>query len=290
MQAITRLSVLGALALTCACGDDDDAPASPQDVTLQFNAVVGGTQAQCGTTYTNIGTTNASMEFRDLRFYVSEVALLTNDGTAAPVTLTADAKWQNETVGLLDFEDKSGSCANGTTETNNILRGTVAAGDYTGVRFTLGVPFGQNHQDPTTAVAPLNVQSMFWVWQTGHKFAKIDIKGTSGSGSNWNMHLGSTDCTLSGNDPIPTVCNKPNRPTYTFSNYNAGNDAIQLDVAALFANSDISKDTSGATGCMSGAQDAECTHVFSKLGMNLATGTATADGFDSQGVFTVVAQ
>ena len=38
------------------------------------------------------------------------------------------------------------------------------------LNFELGVPFEQNHTNPLTAQAPLNVSEMFWSWQLGHKF------------------------------------------------------------------------------------------------------------------------
>ena len=39
----------------------------------------------------------------------------------------------------------------------------------------LGVPFPLNHTDITTAPAPLDLTSMDWSWQSGRKFAKIEL-------------------------------------------------------------------------------------------------------------------
>jgi len=44
-------------------------------------------------------------------------------------------------LALLDFEDGTGGCVNGTPDVNDRVAGTVPEGHYTGLRFTLGVPF-----------------------------------------------------------------------------------------------------------------------------------------------------
>jgi len=66
-------------------------------------------------------------------------------GKSIPVNLTQDGKWQYQNVALLDFENKSGGCANGTVETRNQIVGTIPKGNYQGLQFTLGVPFNLNH-------------------------------------------------------------------------------------------------------------------------------------------------
>ena len=54
--------------------------------------------------------------------------------------LVRDA-WQNDDTALLDFEDKTSPCNEGTPETNTIIRAIAPQGEYTGVRFIVGVPF-----------------------------------------------------------------------------------------------------------------------------------------------------
>lgn len=56
------------------------------------------------------------------------------------MTLDQDGAWQLGDLALLDFEDASGACANGTAGMNTTLRGTVPEGEYTGLSFTIGVP------------------------------------------------------------------------------------------------------------------------------------------------------
>src|SRR5690606_29817368 len=98
------------------------------------------------------------------------------DGGVQPIALEQDGKWQLETLALLDFEDGSHGCSTaGNADLNTSLRGTVPEGDYVGLTFTLGVPFGQNHIDPTLSPAPLNTTGMFWNWQNGFRFVRIDM-------------------------------------------------------------------------------------------------------------------
>src|SRR5690606_37806949 len=132
------------------------------------------------------------------------VRLIDDGGNEVAVTLTDDDLWQDDSVALLDFEDASMGCAaNGTTETNSTVVGTVPEGTYTGVVFELGVPFEKNHQDVAAADAPLSVGAMFWVWQGGFKFVRIDMIDADGMApdNGWNLHLGSTGCM----SPAPAV-------------------------------------------------------------------------------------
>jgi hypothetical protein len=63
------------------------AAADPQPVTLRFAAQVNGQPFACGQRYADIGSTRSTITPGDLRFYVSEVALVDETGRAVPVTL-----------------------------------------------------------------------------------------------------------------------------------------------------------------------------------------------------------
>jgi hypothetical protein len=151
------------------------AHAQTQTVNIQFQAMVGDSSFLCGVDYANLGSDGRTMTATDFRFYVSDVALITPEGETVPVTLAQDGRWQYENVALLDFEDKTGACTNGTTATNTVISGTIPEGEYTGLAFTLGVPFALNHADATLAPSPLNLTSMWWNWQGGYKFLRIDL-------------------------------------------------------------------------------------------------------------------
>lgn len=257
--------------------------ADPKAVSLRFKAMVGSEPFACGRSYDGIGTAKARITPQDLRFYVSEVQLIDQAGKAVPVDLTQDRKWQHRDVALLDFEDKSGPCLNGTTETNLMVRGTVPAGDYAGVRFTLGVPFGLNHEDALLAYSPLNLSGLFWSWLGGYKFLRLDMAVSQGPG--FVVHLGSTACQPAGGMAMggahaghgravgaatqrPAKCDNPNRPTIAFAAFDPDKDVIVADIAALLAKTDVTvNQPDTALGCLSAPDDKDCTGVMAAFGL-----------------------
>lgn len=52
----------------------------------------------------------------------------------------------------------------------------AGAGRYTGLAFDMGVPFALNHADVTAAPSPLNIQALWWNWQGGYKFMRVDMR------------------------------------------------------------------------------------------------------------------
>ena len=179
---------------------------------------------------------------------------------------------------LLDFENGSGPCANGTAATNTSVVGTVPAGDYTGLRFTLGVPEAMNHQDQTAAAAPLDITGLFWSWNGGYKFARIDHV-SSAQPNGWNVHLGSTGCTPSGDPTVPaTSCSNPHRVTVTFTGFDVATDVVVGDYARLLTGSDVSVND-GAPGCMSFPSDPECAVVMNRFGLNYEGATTSGQAF-----------
>lgn len=153
--------------------------AAADEVSLRFAAEVNGETFTCGQQYSPVGTTASTVTPGDFRFFISAVALIDAAGNAVPMQLTQDGMWQHENLALLDFENGSGPCINGNAALNDRIKGSVPAGDYTGVQFTLGVPFALNHTDVVQAPSPLSLSAMFWNWQGGHRFLKVDMS-TSG--------------------------------------------------------------------------------------------------------------
>lgn len=274
-----------AVSLACAAACSDDETTATREVEIRFDALVGGAAAACGTDYTDIGASGATMRLQDLRFYVSDVQLITAGGDVYEVELEDDGTWQGQGVALLDFEDGSAECgANGNSETRDVVRGTVVEGDYSALRFTLGIPSALNHQDTAAAPAPFNLGAMFWVWQTGYKFLRVDMMTeVNGAPAAWNIHLGSTGCESAAPTTAPaTACSKPNRPTYTFEGFDPDTDTVAFDLAELLDGVDIAADTPDTSpGCMSNPGDvAECTTLFTNMGIDFASGGASSCGFD----------
>lgn len=244
-----------------------------QPVEIRFDARVGAEPARCDQAYTGVGTANADLRFQDLRLYVSAVKLIGADGSQTTLELTPDYQWQNESVTLLDFEDRSGNC-NGNSATNNVVRGTVPVGDYRGLIFEIGVPQAINHQDPTLADAPLNVTAMTWPWRVGYKFTGIDLETSGGAdgpdaATGFSIHLGSTDCGEGPPMAAPTTpCANGNRPAYRLDGFDPASSVVVLDIGALLAATDITiNEPETASGCMSFPGDGDCTAIMDRLGL-----------------------
>lgn len=314
-----------ALASLAACGGGgSDAPASapqtpasqaPQAVEIQFAAVAGNQRIACGGTVSGLGTHSVSAQVRDFRFYISNAALVRADGTEVPVTLAANAPWNlavgKDSVTLIDLENASGACpsATGTAATNAVLKGSVPAGTYTGLKMTMGVPFALNHSDwanPATTQPPLDIQALAWSWQGGRKFAKIEVAdpladSPAGTAGKWaapvfNVHLGSTGCV--GNPATGTQvssCAAPNRMEFKLASFNPATQQVAVDVQALLAGIDITVNTQGTSaGCMSGGTDPECQNVFKAMALDWkADGTGTGlpiNGGAAQTLFRAIAK
>jgi len=255
------------------------APALRRPITLHFAAVVGDKPFACGQSYAGIGTARSTITPSEFRMFISNVELLTADGKAVPLALEQDGKWQSEGLAMVDFEDGSGPCGNGTAEVRTTITGDAPAGRYTGVRFQIGVPFERNHGDLAMQPAPLSVTRMFWAWNSGHKFVRLDAK--TESGKNWVLHLGSAGCTPNETATAsPTNCAHANRVTVAFEKFDLDADLIVADVAALYAGSNLEENQPRtAAGCMSGPSDSDCGPVFSALGLPFNDAPAGAQRF-----------
>jgi uncharacterized repeat protein (TIGR04052 family) len=278
MKHSMKLAALALAAAVSACAADGE---EDQDVVVDFAAVVGASPFACGQTYTGLGTTGTAWQPKDFRLYVHDVKLVTEEGEKFPVTLANDGKWQLDGVGLLDFEDASGLCTGGTPEKNTRLVGKVAKGTYHRLELTVGVPFARNHLAVDAQPSPLNLTALYWAWTSGYKFIRLD-GNTTGQPVGVNLHLGSTGCTpvdVADVSKGVTSCAAPNRPTWNLHWH--GTETVTLDVAALFAGSDLDADGGVAPGCMSGGTDPECGPVFSRLGLPFGTTPAGVQAFAS---------
>lgn len=241
----------------------------PEAVSIAFSLESAGQPVVCGRPVPGLPK---AATLTDARLYLHDVTLIDTSGRAVPVALTQSA-WQRDGIVLLDFEDATGTCR-GNPATNTIVQGSVPAGRYVGLAFTIGVPSPQNHTSPTAEAAPLDLVAMGWSWQAGRKFIKIELDPEGGvvrkAGkpmATWNLHLGSTGCS---GDPVKgetVACTTPNRVAVRFPAFSAARDRVVLDLATLFDGTDLGRDGGGALGCMSGADDPDCPGVFRKLGL-----------------------
>ncbi|MEG5000737.1 MbnP family copper-binding protein [Microcoleus sp. B4-D4] len=282
--------------------------AETQEIEIKFSATVGEKSFNCGESYSNLGTSAATVTPTDFRFYVSEVALIDGSGKAVPLTLKQDGKWQHQNVALLDFENKSGDCANGTVEIRDRVIGTIPKGNYKGLQFTLGVPFTLNHEDASLAPSPLNLTSLWWNWRGGYKFLRIDMKnqmadknpdGKSGTESRqiahnagnhgsshggglhgFMIHLGSTGCKAEGNNQKPTSCANPNKSKVIFSNFDSTKNTVIADLNSLVSQTNLTANQANTPpGCMSEPKDGDCAGIMKNLGLPFGDQPAAGQTF-----------
>jgi len=227
---------------------------------IDFVPVFGGQALACG-------DTTGIVQLTDLRFYVTDIELVTANGEVVNFQLEENSTWQQPDLALLDMEDGQGFCDNGTSDINASLLGLAPERDYVGLRFVVGVPFDRNHADPLTANAPLGEGAMHWHWRAGYKFLRAGIR-TADDGF-W-LHLGSTGC--KGTVQDISGCSSPNRVQVELMDFVAGEDTVAVDLTALVADIDLKNGI--ATDCSSGPAESSCPAPFAALGLDHAAGTS----------------
>ncbi|WP_236515682.1 MbnP family copper-binding protein [Sandaracinus amylolyticus] len=259
-------SLLVTLSLASCDGEEASRP-----VTIDLEGRVGERAFECGAAYEGIGTTGSTFTAFDFRFYVHDVRVVLEGGEEVPLTLDDDGVWQTVSsegggIALIDFEDGDG-CEGGNAPMNTRLVGTIPDRDgaITGVRFRIGVPEARNHLDSATAPSPMNLSSMYWGWQGGYKYVRIE--GASTGQSSWLLHVGATGC--SGDARMGTrTCTARNEASIALDGFDPARDVIVADLASMLATSDVDADAGGAPGCMSDADDPECAVLFDAIGVS----------------------
>ncbi|MEO8602607.1 MAG: MbnP family copper-binding protein [bacterium] len=248
----------------------DGCPRRP--VAIQFKGMVGDKAFACGTAYDGIGTGNSQFVPADFRLYVSNLRLVKVTGEEVPITLEQDGIWQYQDVAMLDFEDGTGPCANGNSATNTVVKGSVPSGVYTGIKYDLGLPFDLDHGNASTAPSPLNFSAMFWSWQSGYKFLRVDT-----ADDKYRIHLGSTGCGGGSPSQPPPSCSAPNVGAVNISDFNPDHSIIAADLKTLLAASDIDVNEDGTPpGCMADPDDAECQPLVPRFGLTFPGGQPNA--------------
>ena len=308
----TKKSILFALAIALS-SSVAQAQSDVEEIAINFEGWIGEEEFVCGESYDGVGLAQSKITPTDFRFYVSDVALIDKEGNVVPLALEQDGKWQHQNVALIDFEDGTEGCDNGTEETRTKIVGTVPEADYESLQFTLGVPQKLNHDDAAIAPSPLNLTSMWWNWQGGYKFLRVDLEtekaianigetnpsqnhhhGNKGehdahgqntnskhqghqnaSGNTYLIHLGSTGCSDSAQSNL-FGCNNPNRVNVTLEDFDAEKHIVIADLAELLSQSDLSTNQANTpNGCMSSPEDGDCMPILQNL--NLHGGNASPE-------------
>lgn len=293
MHKIYALSPLVFVFALTACGSDDN-NSTTTNLTIPFQAKAGTTEIVCGAQLSGLGATADKGTVADFAFYIHDIKLKTKSGQAVSATLEKN-EFQDPQYGvaLLDFQDKTDACKGATKPTNKAVYvkvENVDPAEINGVEFKVGVPSAANHHNASTSIAPYNRAGLFWKWQTGHKFMRLDVNPASkvklaydmnGSSlaNTYFFHLGSTGCEGDPTTGAVVSCSAPNLPkvslTESFKVTHLSTSKVVFDYAKLMAGINLNTDAVAPSGCMSGVEDLECMNIFNNLGLSHGAHTAT---------------
>ena len=172
-------------------------------VTLFLQPTVAGTplSSDLSTTYEVNG---ATVSFTSARVYISEIELLRSDGTALTFegeTITAPAKNESD-------EDVTHTVTDQVVLAKHDLGqhlyelGMAEAGDYTGIRYKVGLDGLTNRLDASQVPAshPLAKQTdknNHWNWSAGYQFLRmdglVDTDNDQTPDEVWEVHLGTAN-------------------------------------------------------------------------------------------------
>lgn len=243
-----------------ACGDDEETPVVQEvETTVAFRAVANGEPVVFGEQTPGISDSD-SVNVYDLRFYVSEIHAIDQEGKAQRARVLQNIWTHEDGVALIDLSDVAEGA--GTAGVNNHVTLRFPEGEYSALRFTMGVPFEHNHSDASVAPSPFNMMSMNWGWRGGRLFFRLDA--TTGTGNGAHAHVGSTGC--QGELIDITHCDQPNRSTIEIP-WTLGQN-VELDLQALYAGFDVNANTEETPAlCMGSPEDPECAPFFIALGL-----------------------
>ena len=151
------------------------------------------------------------------------------------------------------------------------------------MRFSIGVPFEANHANQLTAVAPLNRAELFWSWQSGYKFFRLELTDQEHASA---FHLGSTGCSsASALRPPKESCAQPNVIRVELQGFDPLSQPIAVRVADIVA----ALQQSGEAACTGDYErEPACAAAFAITGLDVRNGRCNGeDGVcSSQRLFT----
>jgi hypothetical protein len=169
------ISLLGIVALS-GCGDatpiNPPQPPEVAEVTLSFELFNGTDPVAFQEAFTDEG--GFQHQVLTLKFYLSNVELIKSDGGSVVL----------DDVILFDYEPEDETVNN--PEWTRTSSATIPPGEYSGIRFGLGIPATLNDEDPTTFANddPLSTFSnMYWNWASKYRFIILETATDTGSGN-----------------------------------------------------------------------------------------------------------
>ncbi|SFC13072.1 hypothetical protein SAMN05421780_10329 [Flexibacter flexilis DSM 6793] len=174
---IRLVLIASTLSFAVSCDKDETEPTiatgEKGSLDIEFDAVVEGAQLDFNTTYTNAN--GEALKVSKFQYYVSNFKLTKTDGTV--YTYPQDSSYfvidspNNETITLKN----------------------VPAADYNKVTFTIGVDSARSVADiskRTGVLDPSNAKAMYWSWNSGYIFVKLEGTSTATPMGSFARHIG----------------------------------------------------------------------------------------------------
>lgn len=216
---------------------------------ITFSPTLENQAFQCDKEYV---LDNDQWKLSQFYFYISQVSLQDTQGNWQSHSLK-NTPLQSRNVALLGQ-----SCRD--TQKGNwqlLFEEPLVLSDFKKIKFSLGIPFELNHLNPLTQESPLNDSTMFWVWQTGHKFIRLEMDSER---DDWVFHLGSTGC------KSPSVMRSPSKAClypnlYSFEVEISETHPLIFDLSILTQGFSLSSKAS----CQSEHENTYCQSIFNNL-------------------------
>jgi uncharacterized repeat protein (TIGR04052 family) len=303
---LTRLTPLCLLLASPALAQmaEPMAPADPVPFILTFAAVDGASPVDCSTPIAGLGPNgDMTVGINDLRFYISDVTFMAEDGTSLPATLNA-SEFQltlpEGAVALVDLTgDAEGTCApgsiqfgEGTARVNAQVTGMNPLPGATMVSFRIGVPqevmaavIGAH----TDADSPSPMAEMYWNWAMGYRHFVLNhtVDVADGRFGEGYLHIGSMGCGPMDGKALAdrARCDLVNTPLVRLPMNPDGTLAIAVDLRAVLSGYsyvtpiyDMSTweviGEGPGTACHSGPDQPDCDVLFATFGLSRETGYA----------------
>ncbi|OUJ72418.1 MbnP family protein [Hymenobacter crusticola] len=227
-----------------SCDKDDTTPAdSVGGVDIEFDNVVGNSPLALNT---GNYTTAAGDQFTvtTFNYYISNIRLTKADGTAYV---------QPDSYYLVSQADDA---------SKHLSLKDVPVGDYTGITFTIGVDSTRNVSGAQTgALDPSN--NMFWTWNSGYIFMKLEGTSPQASRGGLLFHIGGFQHPY---NTIRTISPSFNGTTLMVRTDHSPEIHMQADVLKMFASPNQIR-FANLSNSMGGATSVQVADNYSKSGM-----------------------
>ncbi len=289
------------------------APALAQDATstrtpfaFTFSAVDGTKPLDCTSQLTGFGADKAdTVGLNDLRFYVSDIVFIAEDGTSLPAKLDDNEFQLNQPAGSVALVDltgsEEGSCApgsiqfgEGTARVNATVTGNSPMAAAKEVSFRIGVPQELMQAviaNTTAEAAPSPLGEMYWNWAMGYRHFVLNhtVDTVDGKHGDGYIHIGSAGCGPAEANALTdrARCDYVNTPLVRLPLAKPGALSIGVDIRAILADlafkAPVYDMTTFAvigeqegTACHSSPGQPDCAKVFATFGLSQETGDAAS--------------